>query len=210
MEKKVLLVDFNKDFALLFQAKFSHLGKIELASSFAEAVQMISEWSWDLFFLDHDLEGKTCFDLLPSIRERHQRAPVIVVTANATKDIAIRAVNHGINGFLEKPLIESDLLNRLSDIGWFDAPMSLDEKNRCIYVSGTSHSLTKVEYLILRTLMEKKNQLVTRAELEDSIWGGQHIVKNSLDTHLYNLKRKVPELKQRLSSIHGTGYLLKV
>ncbi|AHZ86048.1 response regulator transcription factor [Bdellovibrio bacteriovorus] len=210
MEKKILLVDDNKDFALLFQAKFSHLGKIECASTFAEAMRLIHDQSWDLFFLDHTLDEHTCFELIPAIRERSPRAFIMIVSGNADKEMAIRAVNSGVSGFLEKPINESDLQNRLAAIGWYEAHISLDDKNRSIYVSGNSHSLTKVEYMILRILMDKKNQLVTRIELEENIWGGRHIVKNSLDTHLYNLKRKVPELKGRLSSIHGTGYLLKI
>lgn len=210
MEKKILLVDSSKDFALLFQAKFSHLGSITCAMAFTDAVKRVQEQSWDLFVLEHDLDGRNCFDLISEIRAHNTRASIFVISGNADKAMAIRAINSGVNGFLEKPFNEADLQERLKAIGWYEAHIALDEKNRSIYVSGVSHSLTKVEYMILRVLIDKKNQLVTRVELEENIWGGQHIVKNSLDTHLYNLKRKVPALKGRLSSIHGTGYLLKV
>ncbi len=210
MKKKVLLVDDNKDFALLFQAKYSEIGQIEHASSYAEAVGMIESHAWDLFLLDFVLDNsKTCFDLLPLIKNRASRVPVILVTAHADKDMAIRALNSGINGLIEKPVQEEQLKDRLWEIGWNEVQLALDERSRCVQVSGVSYPLTKVEFMILRRLMDSKNQLVTRKELEDCIWGGQHIVKNSLDTHLYNIKRKVPELKGRLSSIHGTGYLLK-
>lgn len=210
MKKKVLLVDDNKDFALLFQAKYGEIGEISHASSYAEALQMIEKNSWDLFLLDYALDdSKTCFDLFPLIRNKSSRTPVIVITGNADKAMVIKALNSGVVGLIEKPIDDHEFKARLKYIGWNDVHLFLDERSRCVQVAGVSYPLTKVEFMILRRLMDSKNQLVTRSELEECIWGGQHIVKNSLDTHLYNIKRKVPELKERLSSIHGTGYLLK-
>lgn len=210
MEKRILLVDDNKDFAVVFETRFRHLGKISLALSYAEALPFIEAGGLDLFILDHNLDQNNCFDLIPQIRAKNPRAHIIILTGYADKEMAIRAVNAGVSGLLEKPLNEEALYRRLSEIGWFESRLTLDERNRSLVIDGVHIALTKVELQILRTLMERRKQLVTRAELEECIWGGRHIVKNSLDTHLYNLKRKVPVLKSCLASIHGSGYILDI
>lgn len=210
MKKKVLLVDDNKDFALLFQAKFSHIGEIQCVYSYEEALKALAEGPWDLFFLDHNLDGKTCFDLIPAIRSSHSRSHIIIVTGHSNKEMAINAVNYGVSGFIEKPIMEEEMTSRLQAIDWFSSSLILNQLNRSASFKGRSCPLTRVEYIILETLYTKSRQLITREELEQNIWGGRHVAKNSLDTHLYNLKRKIPELKDHLSSVHGSGYILNI
>ena len=211
MQKNILLVEDNEEFASYFLAKFSYLGNLVHASSIEDALKVINERNWELFLLDHNLDDqRTCFDLMPHVRAAHPRSHIMIVTGNADKAMAIKAANSGVSGFLEKPILEEELKRRLQEIGWFDTQFSLDEKSRELYVGAKSYSLTQVEYTLLSKLLDRKNQLVTRADLEKDIWNGRHVAKNALDTHLYNLKRKIPELKNCLSSVHGTGYLLKV
>lgn len=211
MQKNILLVDDNEDFAAYFISKFSYLGKLVHTKSHSDAIQLIKESPWDLVFLDHTLDSdKTCFDLIPLVRTSHPRSHVLIVTGNADKAMAIRAANSGVSGFLEKPILEDELTRRLQEIGWFDSRFHLDDKSRELIVGDKVYHLTQVEYVVLRRLLDRKNQLVTRADLEQDIWNGRHVAKNALDTHLYNLKKKIPELKNCLSSVHGTGYLLKV
>lgn len=211
MQKNILLVDDDQDFATYFISKFSYLGNLVHANSHSYATQLIGDKRWDLVFLDHTLDSdKTCFDLIPLVRNAHPRSHVLIVTGNADKAMAIRAVNAGVSGFLEKPIVEDELTRRLQEIGWFDSNFSLDEKSRELHVGEKVYHLTQVEYTLLRRLLDRKNQLVTRMDLEHDIWNGRHVAKNALDTHLYNMKKKIPELKNCLSSVHGTGYMLKV
>lgn len=211
MQKNILLVDDNEDFASYFISKFSYLGNLVHAKSHSHATVLLKDSGWDLIFLDHTLDNdKTCFDLIPMVRASQPRSHVLIVTGNADKAMAIRAANSGVSGFLEKPIIEDELTKRLQEIGWFDTNFSLDDKSRELYVGEKTYHLTQVEFTLLRRLLDRKNQLVTRADLENDIWNGRHVAKNALDTHLYNMKKKIPELKNCLSSVHGTGYMLKV
>lgn len=211
MQKNILLVEDNLEFAAYFTEKFSYLGNWTHARSYSEAVELLPSRVWDLFFFDHTLEDrKTCFDLIPPARANHPRSHIVIVTGNANKQMAIQALNFGVSGFIEKPILDEELIRRLQEIGWFDTRFILNDKNRQLFVGADSYTLTQVEFTLLSKLLDKKNQLVTRADLEQDVWNGRHVAKNALDTHLYNLKRKVPQLKKCLSSIHGTGYVLKV
>ena len=209
--KNILVVDDNEDFGSFFKSKFSQLGEIRLAFDYASAVRSLEEVAWDLMVLDYTIsQQETCFDLIPIAKQRSPRAHIIIVTGNADKEMAIRAVNAGVSGFLEKPFPEEHLMRRLHEIGWFQMQFILDHLNRQLCVGTAVYSLTSVEYRLLNILVNRKNSLVTRQDMENEIWSGRAVAKNALDTHLYNLKKKIPELKHVLASIHGTGYMLRI
>lgn len=211
MKKKILLVENEEEIASYFKAKFSYLGDFYAAISHEAALHLLPEQNWDLFILDCFLDNqKTAFDLIPVFRESSPRAKIIMITGYADKPLAIKALHAGVDGLLEKPLEEVSLRQRLEELGWFDSLLSLDLKRRQLFVGDKSYILTHVEFILLQRLMERKNQLVARGDLESEVWQGRHVAKNALDTHLYNLKKKIPALKTCLSSVHGAGYMLKI
>ena len=133
--------------------------------------------------------------------------PVVLVTSKADKDIFIRAINCGVNGFVEKPVefnVLRDLIERHRCRG-FELRMNDDRK--AIFSQGKWVDLTSTEYKIIETLRTAKRRL-TRGELQASVWPNSSISENNLDTHHTNLKRKIPELATCLNVKRGLGYYL--
>jgi DNA-binding response OmpR family regulator len=67
--------------------------------------------------------------------------------------------------------------------------------------------LTDIEYRILEILIRSKNRQVSREHLQEEIWGQSLISKHTLDTHIYNLKKKSDRLKKAVRVVHGIGFI---
>ena len=70
-------------------------------------------------------------------------------------------------------------------------------------------SLQRREYMVLRKLMESAGQVLTRAQLEEAIYGWDgNVESNALDVHIYNLRRKLdPDF---IRTVRGVGYVVDV
>lgn len=168
--------------------------------------------SWpniDLVFMDLKMLDKSCLHLITAIRIKKENLPVVIITAFANKDSCIEAINMGVNALIEKPVkldFLREILNRHRFKG-FELKMSHDRK--AVFSQNHWVDLTSTEYKILEALKTSRRRL-TRAELQSSVWPNSSISENNLDTHLTNLKRKIPELNQCLNVKRGLGYYLEI
>ena len=162
----------------------------------------------DLVLMEIKMKSRNGLELIPEIRKRKQGLPIVIVTAGVDKDSCIKAINGGVNGLIEKPLkpeLFTECLNRFRSTG-YELKMCRDRK--AIYSQNHWVDLTSTEYKILETLKTAAKRL-TRAELQSAVWPNSSISENNLDTHLTNLKRKIPELNSILNVKRGLGYYLE-
>lgn len=161
----------------------------------------------DLVFMELLLQDQNTLKFIPKIREKKTNLPIVIVTAHACKQTCIDALNAGVNGIAEKPLDGTALKGFLKKhcSSRFELVMSHERK---AVLSGQSWvDLTSTEYRILEALKSAGRRL-TRSELQTAVWPNSTISENNLDTHLTNLKKKIPELNQRLNVKRGLGYYL--
>jgi DNA-binding response OmpR family regulator len=163
----------------------------------------------DLVLMEIKLRDQIALPFVTSIRGKKQNLPIVIVTQHACKDTCIAALNLGVNALIEKPVhVQSlkEILERHRFKG-FELKMSHDRK--AVFSQANWVDLTSTEYKILETLKTARRRL-TRAELQSAVWPNSSISENNLDTHLTNLKRKIPELNQCLNVKRGLGYYLEV
>lgn len=86
------------------------------ASGAQEALQLLSARKHDLVFLDLKMPGMDGMQLLPEILRIDPDLPVLILTANASLETAIRALGLGAEGYLLKPLDPDQILNRVKEI----------------------------------------------------------------------------------------------
>lgn len=111
-KKKVLVVD-DVAIVLMRTAKtLSGLADVFGARLLAEAIPIIEEQHIDLFILDINLPDGSGMTLLDYIRasERHAKTPVIMLTANASRNNIKTAATKGVTRFIAKPFENKDLL----------------------------------------------------------------------------------------------------
>lgn len=136
---------------------------------------------------------------------------VIFMTAFATKQMAISLLNLGAHGLLEKPFSISalvDLLERKEGIKKAEV-WQLEPATRIMTTSAGNFELTEVEFKVASYMIGHAGRWISREELIEQVWGTASLSRNVLDTHLTNLKKKVPELRETLKVVRGRGYLLE-
>jgi DNA-binding response OmpR family regulator len=163
----------------------------------------------DLLILSMDLPNEDVLDWVPFIRSKNPELPILIVCKEASKQQCLRAIHLEINGLFESPLDESRFLELILRHSTRYSELRLDQNRKSVFSQNRWIDLTQTEYKILETLKLAKKRL-TRAELQKAVWANASISENNLDTHLTNLKRKIPELNHSLSVKRGLGYFLSL
>ena len=151
--------------------------------------------------------GDIDLDIVPEIRKLKADVPIVMVSNRTDKTNLLRAINLGINGFIEKPVNLAALRETLERFRAKDCGLKMNEDRKAIHSQGKWVDLTSTEYKIIDTLRTAGRRL-TRTELQAAVWPNSSISENNLDTHLTNLKRKIPELAACLNVKRGLGYYL--
>lgn len=162
----------------------------------------------DVVLMELKLGEKDTLSLIPKLREYKSDLPIVIVTAHASTRYCIDSINLGVNGFAEKPVEVSLLKEILSKHKPKRSELKMCHDRKAVFSNNEWVDLTSTEYKILEKLKTSKRRL-TRAELQAAVWPNSSISENNLDTHLTNLKRKIPELNQILNVKRGLGYYLE-
>lgn len=170
---------------------------------------------YDLAVLDLGLPRKDGFEVLKALRRARIDVPVLVITARDAVADRISGLDHGADDYLVKPFDLDELLararamvrrraGRASTEVAFGA-LVLDSKNREVSFRGTRVELSAREFAVLEALMREPGAVVSRAKLEDSVYGwGEEVGSNSVEVHLHHLRKKLdPAL---IRNVRGVGY----
>ena len=178
-----------------------------------EALLQFEAESFDLVILDMMLPTMSGLDVLKEIRKTSQ-IPVMILTALDDEYTQLVSFNHLISDYVTKPFSPLILVKRIenilrrntvaSEITVGELTVSIDECT--VYWQEEKMPLTKKEYEILQALAKRKDHLVTRDQLMNTIWGYSELDSRVLDNHIKNIRKKIPGIP--LKTITGMGYQL--
>ena len=178
-----------------------------------EALLQFEAESFDLVILDMMLPTMSGLDVLKEIRKTSQ-IPVMILTALDDEYTQLVSFNHLISDYVTKPFSPLILVKRIenilrrntvaSEITIGELTVSIDDCT--VYWQEEKMPLTKKEYEILQALAKRKDHLVTRDQLMNTIWGYSELDSRVLDNHINNIRKKIPGIP--LKTITGMGYQL--
>ncbi|KXT69058.1 response regulator transcription factor [Streptococcus cristatus] len=178
-----------------------------------EALLQFEAESFDLVILDMMLPTMSGLDVLKEIRKTSQ-IPVMILTALDDEYTQLVSFNHLISDYVTKPFSPLILVKRIenilrrntvaSEITVGDLTVSIDDCT--VYWQEEKMPLTKKEYEILQALAKRKDHLVTRDQLMNTVWGYSELDSRVLDNHIKNIRKKIPGIP--LKTITGMGYQL--
>ena len=164
---------------------------------------------------------KTPFDYLKYFNFNHPLIPVFLMLEKNSNTEIIFGYEIGMNGVIVWPkpvdrvvakinaeLKKIETLTNYSELG--SLCFCLDEELMELKINSQTHNLTPLEFLFLKILKDNKNQLVKKEELIHQIWPEKEHSDGALNTHVYNLKKKIPELHHFLKVKKNVGYTLKL
>jgi DNA-binding response OmpR family regulator len=221
--KTLLIVDDDLDLrgAIAEQLQAEQFDIVEAATA-GDGVRLAREAKPDLILLDVDLPDMDGRDACARMRQDGVSAPVIMLTAAATDDDAVRGLDSGANDYVTKPYKFAVLLARIRAqlrdhehsegavfrLGAYEfrpaAKVLVDEKGRKI-------RLTEKETNILKYLYRAGEKVISREELLAEVWGyNAGVTTHTLETHVYRLRQKIePDpTNPRLLLTEAGGYKL--
>ena len=155
-----------------------------------EALLQFEAESFDLVILDMMLPTMSGLDVLKEIRKTSQ-IPVMILTALDDEYTQLVSFNHLISDYVTKPFSPLILVKRIenilrrntvaSEITVGELTVSIDDCT--VYWQEEKMPLTKKEYEILQALAKRKDHLVTRDQLMNTIWGYSELDSRVLDNH---------------------------
>lgn len=194
------------------------------ASDGHEALQLLPITRPDVVVLDVMMPGISGLEVCRRIRSSGDRTPILMLTAKADVGDRVSGLDAGADDYLVKPFAYEELLARLRSLHRRTlnvsegepvtfGPLRLDPTIRQVSVDGEPLELSRTEYALLETLMRSPQQVLTRAQLFDAVWGRElDESSNSLHVYIGYLRRKL-ESRTGLRLIHtvrGVGYTLRM
>jgi two-component system response regulator QseB len=182
-----------------------------------QALAALRAGAFDLVILDLGLPGMDGLEVLRNLRAGGGATPVLVLTARDTAAQRVAGLDAGADDYLVKPFDVDELLARVRALqrrGRGAAlnviehgPLRLDPASFSVTCEGRSVALQRREFMLLQKLLENPGQVLSRAQLEESVYGWDGGVEsNSLDVHIHRLRRKLyPEV---IRTVRGVGYVV--
>lgn len=224
---KLLLVDDDVELTELLSSLLTLEGfDVQTANNGLEALQKLDE-SHELVLLDVMMPKLNGLDTLKEIRKVSNVA-VMMLTAKGDDIDRVLGLELGADDYLPKPFNDRELVARIRAIlrrsvspsnNVDDKKEILSFENVTLYLTRQTAmygeenlNLTDYEFKILQRLIESKGDIVTREELSLEVLGKTlSPFDRSLDMHISNLRRKLPERESKLfwfKTLRGKGYLL--
>ena len=161
-----------------------------------------------------EVDGLT---LLRELRGRRDATPVIVITARDAPEARILGLDSGADDYLTKPFEVAELSARIRAVtrrhGGHAQPVlchgavRLDPATRQVSLDGRPVLLSAREFAVLEALMSRPGAVLTRAQLEDRLYGWSEAVEsNAVSVYIHQLRRKLGS--DFIQSMRGVGYFL--
>ncbi len=227
---KILLVEDEESLARGLEYNLTEEGYVvEWAENGKMGLEMFRDSEYDLIILDIMLPYLDGFVVAKNIREDDPQMPILMLTARASTIDKILGLELGVDDYITKPFNLDELLLRVKgmlkrkawykDISKFDPVFSFG-KNEIYFEKLICKReekeiiLTQREAMVIRYLIERKNEIVTRQELLENVWQiNPEIETRTVDNFIARLRKYFeddPANPVYIKSVRSVGYIFSV
>ena len=201
---------------------------VETAADGNEGLRKAREGTASLILLDLMLPGVPGLEVLRSIRETGMETPVIIISAKGQDRDKVAGLELGADDYITKPFALNEMMARIRAVlrrtkarlltpsKRVDAPimqfddLMVDFKRYTVIRRGEETQLSRYEAEILRVLIDRRGEVVSRQDLLREVWGYVHLpTTRTVDNHIARLRKKVEEdidAPRHVITVHGLGY----
>lgn len=176
---------------------------------------------FDLALVDILLEEGNGFSVCAEAKSRD--IPVIFLTASGDEYSVVTGLDMGADDYISKPFRPKELVSRIRSVlrraGRHQSLVSLgslkiDTEKGCVTKNGQDLFLSALEYRLLLAFLNRRGQVVSRAQLLEEIWdcSGDFVTDNTLTVYIKRLREKIeedPQSPAHIKTIRGLGYRLE-
>jgi two-component system response regulator QseB len=177
----------------------------------------LSSETFDLVVLDLGLPRLSGMEVLKRARDRGRTTPVLILTARDATDDKVAGLDAGADDYLVKPIDLDELTARIRALTRRSAgraapllthgDLALDPAAHSVTLAGQPVELASREFALLQMLLESAGRVLTRSQLEQSLYGwGDEPDSNALEVHIHHLRRKLGS--ELIRTLRGVGYTI--
>jgi two-component system response regulator QseB len=213
---RVLVVEDDPILSNGLQAGLALTGStVDAVDTCEDAIAALSATRYSAIVLDIMLPDGSGLDFLRLLRMRRNATPVLLLTARDSVGDKVAGLDAGADDYLAKPFDLYELAARLRAIVRRDGGRAMPSlmhggivlslADLSVTVDGKPINLSRREFAILSALMERPEQVRSRIELEERLYGWQEEVEsNAVEVHIHNLRTKIG--KDAIQTLRGIGY----
>lgn len=228
-QKRILIIEDDLDAANVLEAYLLRDNfAVAIAANGVRGLDMVREWKPDLILLDVMLPGMNGIDLLANLR-KHSEVPVIMVTAMGEQSDKIGALRFGADDYVVKPYHPGEVVARVyavlrragkqekthsSLLRHGQLVVDLQAMTASVQVNAESVvtlDLTPTEFSLLACFLSAPTKAFSRQELLESCLPDSDALERVVDTHVYNLRKKLEQqgIQNVLITVRAIGYRFK-
>jgi len=170
-----------------------------------------------LVLLNLGLPGKQGLQLLKAIRTAGSRVPIIIITARDELDGRVASLDLGADDYLAKPFAVRELVARMNAVlrrqsGLAQSIMealymTLDLDTHELSYHGAQIVLPMREFALMRALMERPGTILSRAQLEERLYGcGEEVESNAVEVLIHSVRKKLD--REVIRNVRGAGWMV--
>lgn len=218
---RILIVEDEPDILLSLEEDLRRQGhETGAAKDGEQGLHLGRQQQWDLILLDVMLPKLDGFDVCSELRRAGVSTPIILLTARTQEAEKELGLDSGADDYVTKPFSLRELRARIraqlrrsaqvpaKNCRFGDCEVDFDRAE--LRRSGHRVEITAQEMRLLGVFLRNRGRLLSRDQLIEAAWGrGTAITDRAVDTHVFNLRRKiepVPSEPKFLLGVRGLGY----
>lgn len=182
------------------------------------AAERARDGDFDLLVLDLGLPSKHGLDVLSELRDRGEKLPVVILTADDETESTVRGLDGGADDYVVKPFVLRELVARIrarlrqssaeaSTLRVGDIVLDL-HAHECTLADGKVVQLPPREFSLAEVFLRNPDRVLTREELLELVWGDDAEASRSLvEVYVFYLRRKLGA--ELIETVRGQGYRLR-
>jgi two-component system alkaline phosphatase synthesis response regulator PhoP len=220
---RILVIEDEPDMVLGLKDNFEFEGyEVVTAADGATGLDRARALKPDLLILDIMLPKLSGLEVCKTLRGEGFEAPIIMLTARGQEIDKVVGLELGADDYVTKPFSIRELLARVRAIlrrtegtkkrlaRYRFADLELDFESYKARRGGQALELSPREFELLRYLIERKGETVTRDQLLEDVWGYESYPSTrTVDTHIAKLRAKIGDSGSEpryILTMHGVGY----
>jgi DNA-binding response OmpR family regulator len=220
---KILIVEDEPDMVLGLKDNFEFEGyEVTTATDGQAGLEKARSLKPDLIVLDVMLPRLSGLEVCKTLRGEGYEGPILMLTARGQEIDKVVGLELGADDYVTKPFSIRELLARVRAVlrrtegkakrlaRYAFADVELDFEAYKAVKGGETLELSPREFELLRYLIERKGDTVTRDQLLEDVWGYESYPSTrTVDTHIAKLRSKIGDSGSEprfILTIHGMGY----
>ena len=219
-DANILIVEDDATISRFVELELAHAGyDVRKVADGKAALVAVEEADPDLMVLDLMLPELDGIEVAKRVRADGKDFPILMLTARAETHDVVSGFDAGADDYLRKPFEIPELLSRVRALlkrtehergagSYLASGVEVDPNSRRATVAGEPIELTAKEFDLLFYLVTNAGRVISRDEILEAVWGGQHATdSNVIEVFVCHLRNKIGDRDNTIiQTIRGVGY----